>query len=89
MPIAGVLKFKRQSEQSLEQSGLSYTILRPGRLTDGPYTSYDLNTLLKATSGSRKDVQLSPKDDQQGEASRIVVAGGPLEALRIKLKGWQ
>ena len=57
------------------RSGLAFTILRPGRLTDGPYTSYDLNTLLKATSGSRKDIQLSAKDDQQGEASRIAVAG--------------
>ncbi len=72
---AGVLKFKRQSEELLQQSGLPFTILRPGRLTDGPYTSYDLNTLLKATSGSRKDIQLSPRDDQQGEASRIAVAG--------------
>lgn len=76
--FAGVLKFKRQSEQLLEQSGLPFTILRPGRLTDGPYTSYDLNTLLKATSGSRKDIQLSPRDDQQGEASRIAVAGAAL-----------
>ncbi len=29
---------------------------RPGRLTDGPYTSYDLNTLLKATAGKRRAV---------------------------------
>lgn len=29
---------------------------RPGRLTDGPYTSYDLNTLLKATAGERRAV---------------------------------
>lgn len=33
-----------------------YTCLRPGRLTDGPYTSYDLNTLLKATAGQRRAV---------------------------------
>jgi hypothetical protein len=44
---AGVLKFKRDSEMALEASGLPYTILRPSRLTDGPYTSYDLNTLLQ------------------------------------------
>lgn len=31
-------------------------IFRPGRLTDGPYTSYDLNTLLKATAGQRRAV---------------------------------
>ena len=29
---------------------------RPGRLTDGPYTSYDLNTLLRATAGQRRAV---------------------------------
>jgi hypothetical protein len=34
-------------EQALMDSGLPFTILRPGRLTDGPYTSYDVNTLLK------------------------------------------
>lgn len=46
----------------------------------GPYTSYDINTLLKATSGSRQDVQLSLRDDLVGEASRIaggVGGGGP------------
>lgn len=42
-----MLKFKRESEAVLEGSGLPYTILRPSRLTDGPYTSYDLNTLLQ------------------------------------------
>jgi len=44
---AGVLKFKHDVELALQASGLPYTILRPSRLTDGPYTSYDLNTLLQ------------------------------------------
>ncbi len=52
--LAGVLKYKRQAEELLESSGLPWTIIRPSRLTDGPYTSYDLNTLLKATSGTRQ-----------------------------------
>jgi hypothetical protein len=47
--LVGVLKFKRDSEMALEASGLPWTILRPSRLTDGPYTSYDLNTLLQVT----------------------------------------
>lgn len=47
---AGVLKFKRQAEQLLEGSGVPFVLLRPGRLTDGPYTSYDLNTLLQVIS---------------------------------------
>lgn len=57
------------------QSGLAYTILRPGRLTDGPYTSYDLNTLLQATAGNRQDIQVAAKDELNGETSRIALAG--------------
>ena len=49
---------------------------RPGRLTDGPYTSYDLNTLLKATAGDRKGVQLVLSDRLAAETSRISLAGG-------------
>lgn len=37
----------------------------------GPYTSYDLNTLLRNTSGSRQNITLSLKDELQGETSRI------------------
>jgi uncharacterized protein YbjT (DUF2867 family) len=46
-----VLKFKHDSELALMASGLPYTLLRPSRLTDGPYTSYDLNTLLQVGVG--------------------------------------
>lgn len=77
---SGVLKYKRQSELLLQQSGLPWTILRPSRLTDGPYTSYDLNTLLQATAGSRQDIQVSMQDDQVGETSRIAAAGMPEHA---------
>lgn len=37
----------------------------------GPYTSFDINTLLKNTAGTRQDVSLSLKDDLMGETSRI------------------
>ena len=77
----GVLKYKRQSEELLMQSGLAYTILRPGRLTDGPYTSYDLNTLLQATAGNRQDIQVASKDELNGETSRIALAG--MDALLL------
>lgn len=60
------------------QSGLAYTILRPGRLTDGPYTSFDLNTLLQATAGTRQDIQVAARDELNGETSRIALAGMPL-----------
>ncbi|KAL8204523.1 hypothetical protein R6Q57_010146 [Mikania cordata] len=56
MNLFGVLKYKKMGEDFVIKSGLPYTIIRPGRLTDGPYTSYDLNTLLKATAGERRAV---------------------------------
>lgn len=76
----GVLKYKRDAELALLASGLPFTIIRPGRLTDGPYTSFDLNTLLQATAGNRKAVNVSPRDDLDGETSRIVVAEACLQA---------
>jgi hypothetical protein len=70
------------SQAALRDSGLPYTILRPGRLTDGPYTSYDLNTLLRATSGERRAVQLATGDTLNPQASsRLVVAEAALQAL--------
>ncbi|KAK9999341.1 hypothetical protein SO802_018944 [Lithocarpus litseifolius] len=54
MNLFGVLEFKRMGEDFLRNSGLPFTIIRSGRLTDGPYTSYNLNTLLKATAGQRR-----------------------------------
>ena len=82
----GVLKEKKKGEDTLKSSGLPYTIVRPGRLTDGPYTSFDLNTLLKATSGARQGVKLSNNDDLQEEASRIAVAGTALEEPELSWK---
>ncbi|MCO5570097.1 hypothetical protein L7F22_023813 [Adiantum nelumboides] len=58
MNLFGVLKFKKMGEDHLRKSGIPFTIIRAGRLTDGPYTSYDLNTLLKATAGTRRRVML-------------------------------
>ncbi|URD92136.1 NmrA-like family [Musa troglodytarum] len=59
MNLFGVLKFKKMGEDFVRNSGLPFTIIRAGRLTDGPYTSYDLNTLLKATAGKRRAVMIS------------------------------
>ncbi|GAX80533.1 hypothetical protein CEUSTIGMA_g7971.t1 [Chlamydomonas eustigma] len=80
----GVLKYKRESEILLEGSGLNYTIFRPGRLTDGPYTSYDLNTLLKATAGDRKAVEVALTDRFSSETSRISVAEAVVQSLLIE-----
>lgn len=50
----------------------------------GPYTSYDLNTLLKGVAGTRQSVQLSPADDQVGETSRIATAEAMVQALQLE-----
>ncbi|KAG6554511.1 hypothetical protein Mapa_003890 [Marchantia paleacea] len=83
MNLFGVLKYKKMGEDYLRNSGKIFTIIRPGRLTDGPYTSYDLNTLLKATAGTRRDVIIGQGDKLVGEASRIVVAEACVKALDL------
>lgn len=85
MNLFGVLKYKKMGEEFLQNSGFPYTIIRPGRLTDGPYTSYDLNTLLKATAGQRRAVLIGQGDKLVGEASRIVVAEACVQALDLEV----
>ncbi|NER51483.1 MAG: SDR family oxidoreductase [Symploca sp. SIO1B1] len=77
----GVLDAKYKGEQAIISSGLPYTIIRPGRLIDGPYTSYDLNTLLKATTGGKLAVVLGTGDTLSGQTSRIDVASACVECL--------
>lgn len=77
----GVLDAKQQGETAIVQSGLPYTIVRPGRLIDGPFTSYDLNTLLKATTGGKTGVVLGTGDRLNGQTSRIDVATACVECL--------
>ncbi|CAA7388772.1 unnamed protein product [Spirodela intermedia] len=84
MNLFGVLKFKKMGEDFVRSSGLPFTIIRAGRLTDGPYTSYDLNTLLKATAGERRAVIIGQGDKLVGEVSRLVVAEACIQALDIE-----
>ncbi|XP_050236917.1 sanguinarine reductase [Mercurialis annua] len=84
MNLFGVLKYKKMGEDFVRQSGVPFTIIRPGRLTDGPYTSYDLNTLLKATAGQRRAVVIDQGDKLVGEVSRLVVAEACIQALDIE-----
>ena len=77
----GVLDAKLQGEMAIKSSGLPYTIIRPGRLIDGPYTSYDLNTLLKAKTDGKKAVVIGTGDTLNGETSRIDVANACVECL--------
>ncbi|XP_010544269.1 PREDICTED: uncharacterized protein At2g37660, chloroplastic isoform X2 [Tarenaya hassleriana] len=83
MNLFGVLKYKKMGEDYLRDSGIPFTIIRAGRLTDGPYTSYDLNTLLKATAGERRAVIIGQGDKLVGEVSRLVVAEACIQALDI------
>ncbi len=77
----GVLDAKKAGEEAIINSGLPYTIVRPGRLIDGPYTSYDLNTLLKAKTDNRLDVVLGTGDTLTGQTSRIDVAEACMQSL--------
>jgi uncharacterized protein YbjT (DUF2867 family) len=77
----GVLDAKQKGEEAIIRSGLAYTIIRPGRLIDGPYTSYDLNTLLKATTGGKLGVVVGTGDTLLGDSSRIDVASACVECI--------
>jgi uncharacterized protein YbjT (DUF2867 family) len=78
----GVLDAKQKGEEAIISSGLSYTIIRPGRLIDGPYTSYDLNTLLLAKTEGKFGVVLGTGDTLLGDASRIDVATACVECIQ-------
>lgn len=78
----GVLDAKALAENALGSSGLNYTIIRPGRLIDGPYTSYDLNTLIKASTDGKQDVVLDKGDRLLGQTSRKDVAAACVECLK-------
>jgi len=50
-------------------------------LIDGPFTSYDLNTLLKAKTGGKLGVVVGTGDTLSGDTSRIDVASACVECL--------
>jgi uncharacterized protein YbjT (DUF2867 family) len=77
----GVLDAKQKGEEAIANSGLPYTIIRPGRLIDGPYTSYDLNTLFQAKTDSKLGVVMAKGDKLLADASRIDVAAACVECL--------
>lgn len=77
----GVLDAKQKGEQAIASKGFPYTIVRPGRLIDGPYTSYDLNTLLKAKTNGKQGIAIATGDTLTGQTSRIDVAAACVECL--------
>jgi uncharacterized protein YbjT (DUF2867 family) len=78
----GVLDAKYQGEAAIQASGIPYTIIRPGRLIDGPFTSSDLNTLLQATTQGKLGVILGTGDRLNGQTSRIDVAAAAIASLQ-------
>jgi len=83
MNLCGVLDYKKAGEEVLKQSGIPYTVLRPSRLTDGPYTSYDLNTLLQGVSGTRNQLKVSPEDVLRGECGRVALSEAIAQILSL------
>ncbi|HBB35560.1 MAG TPA: NAD(P)-dependent oxidoreductase [Cyanobacteria bacterium UBA8803] len=77
----GVLDAKQKGEEAIISSGLPYTIIRPGRLIDGPYTSSDLNTLLQAKTEGKLGVVVGSGDTLVGDTSRIDVASACVECI--------
>lgn len=80
----GVLDAKRKGENAILRSGLPYTIIRPGQLTDGPYTSYDFNSLVKASTAGKRGVVVETGDTLNGQTSRIDVAAACVACLNIE-----
>lgn len=78
----GVLDAKAKAENALQCSTLDYTIVRPGRLIDGPYTSYDLNTLIQASTHGKQAVVVGCGDTLLGQTSRKDVAAACVECLQ-------
>ncbi|MEO1619498.1 MAG: SDR family oxidoreductase [Cyanobacteria bacterium J06632_3] len=79
----GVLDAKGKGETAILRSGLPYTIIRPGQLTDGPYTSRDFNSLIKASKEGKVGVVIDTGDTLNGQTSRIDVAAACVACLTI------
>jgi uncharacterized protein YbjT (DUF2867 family) len=79
----GVLDAKGKGETSILRSGLPYTIIRPGQLTDGPYTSRDFNSLVQASTESKLGVVMATGDTLNGQTSRIDVAAACVACLTL------
>ncbi len=80
----GVLDAKGKGENAILRSSLPYTIVRPGQLTDGPYTSRDFNTLVQASTEGKLGVVIATGDTLNGQMSRIDVAAACVACLGIE-----
>ena len=78
-----VLAARSKGETAMLRSGLPYTIIRPGQLTDGPYTSRDFNTLIQASTDSKLGVVIETGESINGQSSRIDIAAACVACLKI------
>ncbi|NJM98634.1 MAG: SDR family oxidoreductase [Phormidesmis sp. RL_2_1] len=79
----GVLEAKAKGETAILRSRLPYTIIRPGQLIDGPYTSRDFNSLVQASTEGKLAVVMATGDTLNGQTSRIDVAAACVACLQI------
>jgi uncharacterized protein YbjT (DUF2867 family) len=79
----GVLDAKAKGETAILRSGLPHTIIRPGQLIDGPYTSRDFNSLMKASTEGKLGVVMATGDTLTGQTSRIDVAAACVACLSV------
>ena len=77
----GVLEAKSKGETAILRAGLPYTILRPGQLTDGPYTSRDFNSLVQASTAGKLGIVVDTGDTLNGQTSRTDVAAACVACL--------
>lgn len=80
----GVLDAKIRGETAILRSGLPYTIIRPGQLTDGPYTSRDFNSLVQVATEGKQGIVMATGDTLNGQTSRIDVAAACVACLEIE-----
>lgn len=80
----GVLDAKIKGETAILRSRLPYTIIRPGQLTDGPYTSRDFNSLVQMTTEGKQGIVMATGDTLNGQTSRIDVAAACVACLEIE-----
>ncbi|SHN29495.1 Uncharacterized conserved protein YbjT, contains NAD(P)-binding and DUF2867 domains [Cyclobacterium lianum] len=65
---------KKAADEHLKTSGLPYAVVRPGKLTDGPYTG---------------KIKVAPVFNEKGEISRADVAAVLIHMLDTSLEGTQ
>ncbi len=84
--LFGVLDAKRAGEDAIRcaanESGFSYSIIRPGRLVGGPYTNLDVSRMLRADARG-SGITLGGGDSLLGDCSRLACAEAVVRCLEM------